>query len=177
MTIGWRSVGHHQLVFVIVVVVVVPTASPVLLLWMLRTDIDATRLFVIALRLLLAIVGRFSGCSTGTTATATTVLIVDVLMMGIMMVVVIVVVVVVRAKVAILLLLLLLRVVIACLRGIVVTRTEYRRRMFELVSVGIGTTVSPVLLRWNRHRAGSYGRSSTFLLDHIQRFLLLLGLY
>lgn len=145
---------------------------------MLAADINATGPFVIALRLL-AIVGQFSvarstGATATATSTATTVLVVVILvmMMAIMVVVVIVVVVVVRAEVAILLLMM-----VACLGGIVVTRTEYRRRMFELLSVSIGTTVSPILLWWNSNRAGSYGRRSTLLLNHIQRFLLLLGLY
>lgn len=165
------------------VVVVVPAASPVLLLGMrLATDVDVTGLFVIALRLL-AVVGCWfsvASRSVAATATATTVLVVVVkmvLIVGVVVVVVIVVVVVVRAKIAILLLLLM---VVACLGGIVVTRTEYRRRMFELLSVSIGTTVSPVLLRGNCNGAGSYGRRSILLLDHIQRFrrllLLLLGL-
>lgn len=160
------------------VVVVVPAASPVLLLGMrLATDVDVTGLFVIALRLLAVIGCCFSIASRYVTATATTVLVVVVKMVLIVAVVVIVVVVVVRAKIAILLLLLM---VVACLGGIVVTRTEYRRRMFELLSVSIGTTVSPVLLRGNCNGAGSYGRRSILLLDHIQRFrrllLLLLGL-
>lgn len=157
---------------------VVPAASPVLLLWMLATDVDTAGPFVIALRLL-AVVGRLSvagSTSTSATATATAVLIVALMMMMIaivVVVVVIVVVVVVRAEVAILLLMMVAR-----LGGIVVTRTEYRRRMFELLSVSIGTTVSPVLLWWNRHGAGSDGRRSTLLLDYIQQFLLLLlGLY
>lgn len=155
---------------------VVPAASPVLLLWMLATDVDTAGPFVIALRLL-TVVGRLSVAgSTSTSATATAVLIVALMMMMIaivVVVVVIVVVVVVRAEVAILLLMMVAR-----LGGIVVTRTEYRRRMFELLSVSIGTTVSPVLLWWNRHGAGSDGRRSTLLLDYIQQFLLLLlGLY
>lgn len=158
---------------------VVPAASPVLLLWMLATDVDTAGPFVIALRLL-TVVGRLSvagstSTSATATATATAVLIVALMMMIVVMmvVVVIIVVVVVRAEVAILLLMM-----VACLGGIVVTRTEYRRRMFELLSVSIGTTVSPVLLWWNRHGAGSDGRRSTFLLDYIQQFLLLLlGLY
>lgn len=148
----------------------------------LATDVDVTGLFVIALRLL-AVVGCWfsvASRSVAATATATTVLVVVVkmvLIVGVVVVVVIVVVVVVRAKIAILLLLLM---VVACLGGIVVTRTEYRRRMFELLSVSIGTTVSPVLLRGNCNGAGSYGRRSILLLDHIQRLrrllLLLLGL-
>lgn len=156
------------------VVVVVPAASPVLLLGMrLATDVDVTGLFVIALRLL-AVVGCWfsvASRSVAATATATTVLVVVVKMVLIVAVVVIVVVVVVRAKIAILLLLLM---VVACLGGIVVTRTEYRRRMFELLSVSIGTTVSPVLLRGNCNGAGSYGRRSILLLDHIQRLRRLL---
>lgn len=152
-------------------VVIVPTIPPELLLWMwLGTDIDTTGFFVIALRLLAVVRRRFSA-SSSTAATAITVLVIVVMVMIIIVaMMVVIVVVVVRAEIAILLLLM----VVACLGGIVVTRAEYRRRMFELLSVSIGSTISPVLLGRNCNGAGSYGRRSTLILDHIQRFCLLL---